>query len=120
VLEGGECLWVSNCVLQGLLPGLDEGIVIAAAWAGIAASDQQGVQEDSQRDPTHGIAVIRMDDLRTYSQVTDDALEESSGVFFGFGCLDGPADDASVEQFDDRVGVGEDPVDLGFQPGYVP
>ena len=49
------------------MPGLDEGIVIATAWAGIAANDQEGVQENSQRDTTHGVAVVRMDDLGTHA-----------------------------------------------------
>ena len=61
-----------------------------------------------------------MDDLRADAKVADDPLEEPLGVLLRLGRLDGPANDTSVKEVDDRVGVEEDSADLGLQPGDVP
>lgn len=83
VLKGSECLRVSHRVLQGLVPELDEGVVIATAWAGVTADDQEGVKENSKRDPTHGVAVVRMDDLRAIGfrgSIIRKTLDEAAGA----------------------------------------
>ena len=120
MLERTETARVTDGVLQGLVPGFDEGVVVATPGPGVASHDLEGVQEDSQRDAPHGIPVVCMDDLGTNAEVAGDPLEEPLGVLLRLGRLDGPSHDASVEQVDDRVGIEKDPADLGLQPGDVP
>ena len=120
MLKGREAARVANGILQGFVPGLDEGLVVAAPWAGIAPYDLERVEEDGQRDAPHGIPVIGMDDLGADAQAAGDPLEEPLGVLLQLGRLDCPTHDALVEQVDNRVGVEKSPANIGPQLDDVP
>lgn len=120
MLDGSEAVRVADGVLQGLVPRLNEGVVIAAPGPGVTPHDLEGVQEDGQRDAPHRIPVVGVNDLGADPQVANDPQEEQLGVLLRLGRLDDPAHDASVKEVDDRVGVEEDSADLGLQPGDVP
>ena len=61
-----------------------------------------------------------MNDFGEDFEVPHETAEQSPRVLIGFGFLDRPANDAAVEQIDDRVRVEKYPAYVGFQPGDVP
>lgn len=111
---------ITHGVFQGLVPRLDMGIVVAAARAGIAPCDLQGVEEDSQGHSAHGVAVIGVDDLGDDAQIPNDALEQPAGVLVRLVRLDRPSDNRPVVQVDDGVGVEKQAMDTGSEPRDVP
>lgn len=102
------------------MPGLYKGVVIAAAWPGVASGHGERIEKHGKGDTPHRITVVGMNDLGADAEISHDSLEEVLGVFFRFRRLDSPADDRSAIKVDDGVGVQENACHVRLEPGDVP
>jgi len=61
-----------------------------------------------------------MNDLRHYSFIAYHPGEQPCRVFVGFIILDGPSNQYTVKQVDDRIGIFEKTFDIGSEPRDIP
>jgi hypothetical protein len=120
VLKGGKTIRISNGIFQGFIPGFNKGIIIADPRPGIAPGYVKAIKKDSKGNASHRMSIISMYKLWNHLMTPNNPAKQLLGKLIGLLHFYGPADNRTVIDIDDDIGVVKHPFYIGSQPGDIP
>jgi len=120
LLKGGKTIRIPNSIFQGFIPGFNKGIVIADPRPGIAPGYVKFIKKHAKGDSSHRMPIISMYELGNHFMTSDNPAKQVLSKLIRLFRFYGPADNRTVKDIDDDIGVVKQPFYISFKPGDIP